>query len=70
MKNKNKQNQYTDILSDDFFRKCPKAVFAAIAISWAHLQGTDLETENIEGTLIGEWNALYHNGIVPQKPYK
>ena len=55
--------------------KCPKAVLAAIAVSYAHINldhdaGELFDEETITKKLHEEWTALYASGIVPQKPIK
>ena len=42
----------------------PKAVWAAIAISFAKM----LEPEDWKEQIWDEWETLYHNGIIQQKP--
>jgi hypothetical protein len=52
------------------YAKTPKAVFAAMAFSFAFI---DVEEQGVEQALARlrfEWQALYDNGIVPQKPPK
>jgi hypothetical protein len=49
------------------YDQTPKAVIAAIAMSFAIL----LEEENVEeakNRILKEWSILHSNGIVPQKP--
>lgn len=62
-----KENKYQKLLSPEFYDKCPKAVLAAIAVSYVlnHI-GTDPELA--EETLLAEWHTLYANGIIPQVP--
>jgi len=60
-------NEYQGALSSDFYRLCPKAVFAAIAVSLASDGGDSLE--EAEQNIKSEWWILYQNGIVPQKPF-
>lgn len=61
-------NEYTDMISPDFFDKCPKAVLAAIAVSYFYNAGSD--ESGITEALRVEWQLLYNQGIVPQKPPK
>lgn len=51
------------------YAKTPKAVFAAVAYSFANwASGTESRDadENV-ARFIAEWHLLYENGIVPQK---
>ena len=50
----------------EVFDKCPKAVFAAIAVSALTLGGDYLD--EARDRVIAEWWTLHDNGIVPQKP--
>ncbi len=62
-----KQNQYAAIVQrGKFYAQCPKAVFAALAVSYASRGGDFLG--GIEKILLKEWWILYQNQIVPQKP--
>lgn len=58
-------NTYADAVKD-IYEDCPKAVFAAIAVSLATCGGDHLDSA--EQLVIEEWQILYDNGIVPQKP--
>lgn len=61
---KNLSNEYSAVLGsalDDI----PKTVLAAIAVS-ALTSGGDC-LENALSLVIGEWDILFANGIVPQK---
>jgi hypothetical protein len=52
----------------------PKAVLAAIAVSFAAMHhgdkalDSDSPSEVVTGWLMQEWQTLYEQGIVPQKP--
>lgn len=59
-------NEYAQSISLSLYERCPKAVFAAIAISSLTQGGGYIE--EAERLVVAEWWALYHNGIVPQKP--
>lgn len=62
----NKQgNNYYLQAGRDVFEACPKAVWAAIAISSLTCGGDELE--QARERILSEWQALYDNGIVPQK---
>lgn len=61
-------NEYQDQLGK-FYARTPKAVFAAIAYSFAdRLDGETPTPYGIKIAIINEWRALNENGIVPQKP--
>jgi hypothetical protein len=64
-------NSYVEEISDgnatgNLYEVCPKAVFAAIAIS-ALTDGGD-RIEEAKFRVVEEWWALYRAGIVAQKP--
>ncbi len=61
-----RHNEYAAELGLDLFDKCPKSVFAAIAVSALTLGGDYLDEARIR--VLKEWWVLHHNGIVPQKP--
>lgn len=73
-----KTNEYTRALRDStltgldystngaIYDACPKAVFAAIAVSALTCGGDQLEWAAYR--VMREWWSLYHNGIVTQKP--
>lgn len=65
----NKPNQYQQAIAPALFDTCPKAVFAAIAVSFLALQSGD-SFEFINGELLREWEVLHKQGIVPQAPPK
>lgn len=59
-------NEYLRTLNN--YEKTPKAVYAAIAVSFANRFGLSLgEADN---AIYEEWQALYEAGIIPQKPVK
>ena len=61
------QNPYANLLrKGKLFEVCPKAVFAALAVSYASRGGDFLD--NVENKVLKEWWILYRNQIVPQKP--
>lgn len=61
-------NEYQVQLGKLYVRT-PKAVFAAIAYSFADRLDGEAPTPNrIKETIINEWRALNDSGIVPQKP--
>ena len=59
-------NVYADSVGPKFYAQCPKAVFAAIAVSALTAGGDKLNEAGRR--VLKEWWALYHAGIVPQKP--
>ena len=50
------------------FDNCPKAVFAAIAVSALTCGGDQLG--EAKARVLEEWEVLHRNGIVPQMPSK
>jgi len=62
-------NNYSRAM-DKFYADTPKAVFAAIAFSYATWAcGNEaLETEEIIGRMMTEWKTLHENEIIPQPP--
>ncbi len=58
-----KSNPYADALGP-VFEKCPKAVLAAIAVSFATDGGQHLE--QAQGRILREWEALFIAQVVPQ----
>jgi len=60
-------NEYMSNLK--IYEDCPKAVFAALACSFARrIFGDDKSHAEIETELLNEWSTLYQGHIVPQKP--
>ncbi len=64
---KNHTNEYAKAYPN--FDSTPKAVVAAIAYSLA-LRLAEDNPEVARGILMGEWEVLCKNDIVPQKPPK
>jgi hypothetical protein len=67
-------NEYAQAF-ERLYAKTPKAVFAAVAFSYANIScGEDgHESGSSEETVrrfLNEWRILHENGIVPQKPPK
>jgi hypothetical protein len=60
-------NEYADALGP-FFADTPKAVFAALAYSYAVRLFETTDPSEIRQLLADEWSALHANGIVPQRP--
>lgn len=64
-----KKNVYQKLIDGKFYEQCPKAVFAALAVSYAvNLRGIDMD--KVTGELLNEWEILFGNELVPQKPPK
>ena len=59
-------NEYAAAVGGDVFEKCPKAVFAAVAVSSLTCGGDWLS--EARARFVSEWWALYTAGIVLQKP--
>ena len=55
------------MIRQEVYNKIPKAVFAAIAVSFLYNHQI-VEEERISDELLKEWEALHSNGIVQQKP--
>lgn len=73
MRLKNKSNCYVETLGLEVFERTPKTVFAAIAFSLSNItSGGDTMDDWSEARkrFFEEWEALYNNGIVSQKPIK
>jgi hypothetical protein len=62
---KNKTNEYANALGD-ILDKAPKTVLAAIAVSALTTGGDEIQYARIR--VLNEWQVLYDNGIVSQKP--
>jgi hypothetical protein len=54
----------------EWFDKCPKAVLFEIARQFAMRVADDFTADAAFATMQAEWQALYDNQIVPQKPAK
>lgn len=61
-------NEYARALDARVYERCPKAVFAAIAVS-ALTAGGDQLDEATE-LVLKEWRVLHQNGIVQRGPRK
>lgn len=66
-----KSNEYVDAFYIPY-ADVPKAVWAALAISLVmRLEALDTDDmERIKAVLEEEWQALYANRVVPQKPQR
>ena len=58
-------NGYTAAIGK-MYADTPKAVFAAIAVSFCSTGGEQLQ--DAEENLLREWTALWYSGVVSQKP--
>ena len=59
-----KRNEYAKTISLGLFERCPKSVFAAIAVSKITMGGDLLSQMNMDDEILYEWWALYRAGIV------
>lgn len=59
-------NEYATAGGMDLYEACPKAVFAAMAVSSLTLGGDYLD--EARSRLLKEWMVLYQQGIVKQSP--
>jgi hypothetical protein len=59
-------NEYAKLLGP-LYTGMPKAVIAAIAVSFANRINEGV-FDGVECLIADEWQALYENGIVPQRP--
>jgi len=66
-----KSNEYVEAFGNPY-ADIPKAVWAALAISLVmRLEALDTaDMERIKAVLEEEWQALYANRVVPQKPQR
>jgi hypothetical protein len=60
-------NEYANMLGS-LFEDTPKAVLGAMVVSLLTCGGDN--PEGLEAAFLAEWEALYLNRIVPQKPAK
>jgi len=64
-----KNNDYQKAISNKLYADTPKSVFAALAVSvLVNMCGKSFE--EIDSAIIQEWDTLFKQGIVPQKPAK
>lgn len=64
------KNLYVESLGK-LYADTPKAVFAAIAYSLANaLSNGPQNASSIQKEILKEWDILYRNGIIAQKPPK
>jgi hypothetical protein len=60
-------NQYVETLDAGLYADVPKAVWAAIALSFAaRVSGDDPGFDGALRAALQEWELLYANGLVPQ----
>lgn len=63
-----KGNDYQRAISE-IYEKTPKAVFAALVVDLLLIANGE-NFDIITSKLLEEWEILYKNGIVPQKPVR
>ncbi len=64
-------NEYAQVFGHKTFDEIPKAVFAAIALSFANrAQAAEGDLYAAAQLAVSEWETLADNGIVPQRPSK
>ena len=59
-------NPYSEAVGEDVYTAASKAVFAAVAVSSQTCGGDQLE--HARDLFLAEWQTLYDNGIVQQRP--
>jgi hypothetical protein len=60
----------TEQHGDDLYAAIPKAVWAALAVSYASNGGDRVnDTDFLRDAILREWWILHNNGIVPQRPH-
>lgn len=62
------RNEYSALITD--YDRIPKAVFAAVAASFANMVCCEDDLTQVNDAILNEWKALYEAGIVPQKPIR
>lgn len=62
-----KGNQYAAMLGD-LYNEAPKAVLAAIAVSFAVILDGEERHERAANAVLSEWWTLYDAGVIAQKP--
>ena len=67
MNTRNKSNMYAALIRN--LDQIPKSVLAALVASLIHRLGRT-DPDEMNAFLRTEWQYLYDNGIVPQKPVK
>ena len=60
------ENEYQKTIDRALYEDTPKAVFAALLVSY--LQRMGIEFSEVDKAIAQEWQALYEAEIVPQKP--
>lgn len=61
-----KLNEYVEAIPRELFEDTPKAVWAAIAISFAVNIVAEGDFDEAAWAVVREWSILKQNGIVPQ----
>jgi hypothetical protein len=59
-------NEYVQSIPSEIFENTPKAVWAAIAVSFAVNLASEGDFNQAAGVIMQEWIALKENGIIPQ----
>lgn len=60
------ENEYQKMIDPALYADTPKAVFAALVVSYLNRLG--VEFSDVDAAIREEWQALYDAEIVPQKP--
>lgn len=60
------ENEYQKTIDPALYADTPKAVFAAMVVSYLNRLG--VEFGDVDAAIREEWQALYAAEIVPQKP--
>lgn len=63
------ENKYQRLISRKVYETTPKAVFAALVVSYL-LNHQGIEADAIDEEIRQEWKHLNDQNIVPQKPIK
>lgn len=58
------------LAEQEWFDKCPKAVLFEIARQFAMRCADDFSAAAAFVEMQNEWQAIYDNGLVPQKPFR
>lgn len=64
-----KSNEYQKMMSTELYAKTPKSVFAAIVVSYFYNHEQKETIEEVDNAIKHEWEILYLQGIIPQKPF-
>lgn len=61
-------NEYAIAIGGTLYAETPKAVFAALLVSYLKRDGVSFD--ELPPAIVKEWEVLHDNGIVPQEPPK